>query len=249
MTLDGWADDDEYSDETVMRTILHIGLHRTGTTSAQTFLQHHLGPPAYPVGELFPHLQLETALVALRPDRLGPVGAARGTLDRDLVCRWAESAREAGADLVLSNEVLSFLRHRDEVDRLLDLLAAQGVTSFEVILVHRDPATFLPSYRIASAIMRESALADLFIAPPKKEIREGSWLVDHEARVALWSARCTVHVLSYEDEVARCGSVVPAIARLVGVEPPAADADTWLNSSAELRSAVEEAIREKFRQD
>ena len=233
-----------------MRTFLHIGPHRTGTTSVQTYLQHRLGPPMYPLGGLFPHLHLEAALVALAPEQLGPLALARRAADADQLRTWVRAAREAGTDLVLSCETLSFVRDSDGVDRLLDVLTDGGATMVEVIVVHRDPATFLPSYRFAATITARSSLRDYVVALTDDEVSEDSWLVDHEARVALWSARCRVHVLGYEDEVARQGSVVPAIAGLVGAPPDAsADVGDWLNSSAELRAAVEAAIRERHRQD
>lgn len=230
-----------------MRTFLHIGTHRTGTTSAQTYLQERLGPPTYPLGTLVPYQHLEASLVALRPRRLGPAALARGAADAETIRGWVESARRASTDLILSSEELSFVRHRDELDRLLDLLIAHGAGTVEVVLVHRDPSTYVPSYKVASTIIRQSPIAELVPPPLPKEIREGSWLVDHEARVALWSTRCTVHVLSYEDEVARHGSVVPGLVAALGVTTPAGDdlSQQWLNSSAELRAAVEAAIREK----
>jgi hypothetical protein len=231
-----------------MRTFIHIGPHRTGTTAIQTYLQARLGPPAYPVGTLVPHQHLEAALVSLRPRRLGPAALARGAADAEVLRSWVEAARRASTDLVLSCEALSLMRHTDEVDRLLDLLATHGAGPFEVVVARRDPSTYVPSFKVAANIIRKSSHADLVPHPAPREIREGSWLVDHDARVALWSTRCTVHVLEYEAEVARHGSIVPAAAAVVGAVPSTDDelSRQWLNTSAELRAAVEAAIREKY---
>ncbi|MEY2754120.1 MAG: hypothetical protein RJB65_478, partial [Actinomycetota bacterium] len=220
----------------------------TGTTAIQTYLQARLGPPAYPVGTVVPYQHLEASLVALRPRRLGPAALARSAADAEILRGWVEAARRSSTRLVLSSEELSLMRHADEVDRLLDLLATHGAGPFEVVVVRRDPSTYVPSFKLAANIIRKSPHADLVPPPAPREIREGSWLVDHDARVALWSARCTVHVLDYEAEVARRGSIVPAVAAVVGVTASSDDelSRQWLNTSAELQAAVEAAIREKY---
>ena len=224
-----------------MRTILHVGVHRTGTTSVQAFLRQHLGAPAYPIGTIQPDLHLETAVVALRDERLGPAGRTRRPECHRTIEGWVAEAVAAGTDLVLSSEELSFVRHPDERDRILDLLEASGAVNPEVVFVRRGADAFLTSYRTVAFIIGRSDLAEIVPPPSPDEQVADSWLVDFDSRIDIWAARCRVHVIDYEAELAARASIIPAIADLVGVAP----AEFWLNSSADVRAVIEAALREK----
>lgn len=210
------------------RSILHIGTHRTGTTSVQRFLRDHLGAPVFPVGSILDDVHEEVAFVAMRPERytvtvIDP--AERGPSGRAAAAEWVRRVVESDVDrLVLSSETLSLLRHPDEIDRVADLLAGR---EWEVLLVVRDTAEYLASYEVAvrlvGAVPGDDPDQPTYLGPD-------TWLVDHAARVQAWERWSPVTVVDYDEVVAREGSVIPTVARLVGIEP----AEYWLNSRREI---------------
>jgi hypothetical protein len=229
-----------------MRCVLHVGVHRTGTTSIQRFLRNHVGAPAYPVGVIEPDLHFELGLYAVRSERVD-WDVLRANYDlptpveiEQLVEGWADDARAENVDLVMSSETMSYLRFTDEVDRLVDLVERAGVDDIEVIFVRREPASFLESYRVAMAVVAHRGIdspGDI------ADMDENSWLVDYEARIELWSQRCRVHTFDLEQQVAAEGSIIPAVARIVGADP----VEYRLNSSEWIKSEVAKAIRREQR--
>lgn len=219
-----------------MRCILHVGVPRTGTTSVQQFLRDQLGAPTYPVGVMEPNQHIELAIYAAQSQQTLDDPAWRNLYRvfdvppreriADIVGAWAGDARRAGSDLVLSSEVLASLRFDDEADRLIALLRSIGVDDLEVIIVRRDPASFLASYREALAFVGVT-------------IEPEPWMVDFDRRITLWSERCDVHVFDLEQEMETHGSIIPAIARVVGTEP----VEYRLNSREWLREQIADAMR------
>jgi hypothetical protein len=229
-------------EDRVMRCILHVGVHRTGTTSIQRFLREHLGAPGFPFGHMEPDLHFEIGLYGARPERVNRE-YLEATYDvptppdiERMVRGWIDAARAAGSNLVLSSETISYLRFADEIDRVVDLFEGAGADDIEVIFVQRDPASFLESYRLAMAVVEHRGLDNL---SDITEISEDSWLVDYEARIALWERRCRVHVFDLETAVAEEGSIIPSVARVVGIDP----VEYRLNSSNWIKSEIAKALR------
>lgn len=206
----------------------------------QRFLRDHVGEPAYPLGAMEPDQHLELALWAVRPERVDwdAVRTAYELPARDQVeeraHRWVESARSGGTDLVVSSEMLWHLRFADEVDRLLDLLADAGADRTEVVMVRRDPASLLPSFELAQVVTADTGLTNL-----DHDDGSGAWLVDVDGHIGLWSPRCEVRVFDYGDEVAKRGSIIPAVASLVGADP----VEYWLNSSEWITAQIVAEMR------
>ena len=135
------------------RAIVHIGTHKTGSTSLQYWLaqhatelemDHHLGVyrPIHPNGR-------ELALLCANPDRSIPttreIPEWRTESWRTPAWGHVRSEIERGDEvLLLSNETLSLLRSTAELERLAELLAPRSV---DVVLVTRQPAEFLRSWR------------------------------------------------------------------------------------------------------
>lgn len=229
-----------------VRCVIHTGVHRTGTTSVQRFLRNHVGEPRYPMGAIEPDQHLELMLYAIRPWRIywDLVNATHRVPDNDMVRRlvrqWVDASRAAGTDLIVSSEGLSHLRFTDEVDRVLGLLCDAGVDDIDVIMVRRDPVSFTASFRLAQAITAGTGLS---VMTDDDDTGPGSHLIDFDGQMALWSQRCRVHVFDLEDEVARNGSIIPAIARIVGVEP----VEYRLNSSEWIKAQLAGAMRRQQR--
>jgi hypothetical protein len=244
------------------RIVLHIGTHKTGTTSIQQFLQDHndsllaAADVGYPPGFLLPTLHSDLPLLTVRPDRTWPArirfpetqrpswqAAAHAHVRREIT----QSPRDV---LVFSHEDLSYLRFDDELDRLRDLLAGPAV---EVVVFLRDPTAFLRSYR-AQLEKMEFALSDDPASFAYVEPR--SWLVDYDGLLAAYRGafgEANVRVIDYDATLERDGSVIPAMAQVLGIEPaslPPLDPYFLNPAGTRLRLSDDElaAIRQRLAQ-
>jgi hypothetical protein len=209
--------------------LLHIGTHKTGTTSIQAFLREELGAPTFPVG-FYPGYEnchaewlVASSLDFERADR----APTRDKLQR-------EAASEAPL-LVYSCETISTFRDADRVARVRELV---GDRELHVVLYTRSPDAFLPSYAFTRALLGAKPSSD----PDSEDYVEAdSWLVDYAPRIALWQRYADrVTVMDYDEVCARDGSVIPSFAALVGVTPAR---DYRLNTTADLRVHVADALR------
>jgi hypothetical protein len=211
---------------TSKRVVLHIGTHKTGTTSIQRFLRDHGdllrdAGVSFPPGALHDANHVELHMLAMRPGRDTPARRAHPDATGPA---WEASARvairAAIADaecrtVVLSSEGLWYLRHDDELARLREVLGDHDV---EVVVFVREPAAFLASY--------ERTLHELGIPPSDDPgstayVGPDSWLVDVEANLSRWRAAFGaehVTVLDYEACVRADGSVIPAFLARLGVD-------------------------------
>ncbi len=175
------------------QVILHVGTHRTGSTSLQRFLAEHRDGVVreagyrYPVGMVDADSHIELGLASLRPSRLtelAPFGdwlhTQLGLEARTIDPSWAERVRsEAGRTsddtLLYSCENLSWIRHPDEVAGLQALFPGARLTA---LMFTRDPADFLASY---------ASMSRFLIGPGDDDpdsvwhIGPSTWLVDYQA--------------------------------------------------------------------
>ena len=136
------------------RVVVHIGTHRTGTTSIQQFLrdQSRLLADAdvwFPVGLFHPNNHLELEFLAIRPERRPRRSIERRpeTLEEGWRIDAVQIRGRGGAPTVVySAESLSCLRFDDEAERLVNLLDGRDIG---VVMYVREPAAFLRSYRFA----------------------------------------------------------------------------------------------------
>lgn len=208
------------------RIVLHVGTHKTGTTSIQQFLRDHndgllaTAGCSYPTGFLLPVVHTDLPLLTIRADRTWP---ARLRFPETQRASWMSAARshvrhQVAApephQLVYVHEDLSYLRFDDEFDRLRALLQGRSVT---VVVCIREPAAFLRSYR--------SQLHGTGFEPSDDPtsfayLEPDSWLLDHDALLAGYR-RCfgeaNVEVLDYEALMQHDGTVIPAFAELLGI--------------------------------
>jgi hypothetical protein len=223
------------------RVILHIGTHKTGTTSIQRFLQEHLGEPAFPVG--YAH-EANHSLVAHALARAGRLRGNAEPLEMDGQALLASIPDRVGLDLahaddllVLSGESLSLLRFDDEVERVMRLFEGSEV---EVVMYTRRPADFLRAYRLSMRVFNDHPSDDpesIFYVEPD------SWLVRYHERLDLWERHAQVHHFDYDALLVRDGSVIPSFAALVGIEP----AEYRLNTSAWLEATLADWWRQRDR--
>lgn len=206
--------------------VLHVGIHKTGTTSFQHFLRDHndgllaAAGVRHPEGFLIPTLHTELALLTVRPERTWP---ARIRFPDTQRAGWQAAAEahvrrqvtsSAEPVLVYSHEDLSYLRSDDELDRLKELMAGRSV---RVVVVLRDRADFLRSYGeqlIATGFELSDELTSFAY------VGADSWLVDYDGLLDGYR-RCFgadhVTVVDYDETLRRDGSVIPAVAELLGI--------------------------------
>jgi len=229
------------------RVLLHVGTHKTGSTSLQHFFRDQNDTllaavgASYPDGFLIPTMHSELPLLTIRPERLWP---ARIRFPETQGETWLAAAAQhvrttvhsSPPDiLVWSHEDLSYLRFDDQVQRLRDLLDPREVT---VVAVLRDKNDFLRSYGDQLEAMGFSPSDDpssfAYVGPD-------SWLVDYDALLDGYR-RCFGHdnvkALDYDEAVRTDGSVIPAFADLLGVARsslPALDGYFWNRAGVQLR--------------
>ena len=199
------------------RAIVHIGTHKTGSTSLQYWLASHaeeldrahgLGVyrPIYPNGR-------ELALWCANADRSIPTIREIPEWRSDAWRTWAHDhirneVQRPDGTLLLSNETLSLLRTVDEVDRLRDILAPRRV---EIILVTRRPADFLRSWReqLTRDGFSESSDPNSFAY-----LDADSWLVDYDAILGSYRqvfGDDRVHHVDYDAALSRDSNIIPAV--------------------------------------
>jgi hypothetical protein len=207
------------------RVVLHIGTHKTGTTSIQRFLRDHeellrAAGVVFPPGLLRDANHMELHMLAMRAGRESPARRAHPDAAGPA---WEASAREhvrravaeATADtVVLSAEGLWFLRHDDEMTRLRDLFGEHDV---EVVVLVRDATSFLASY---ARTLDELGIARSGDPASVAYVESDSWLVDVDGNLARWRAAFgadRVTVLDYDACVRADGSVIPAFLERLGI--------------------------------
>lgn len=221
-------------------SILHIGLHKTGSSSIQAFLSlqrdllHSNGLNFY-TGMHDPANHVELHVAAMRPDRYSTFKLKTGLSGtreyRDAVRTHILAQQQAypAETLVFSGEGTSLLAHADELRSLHELLP-QPV---RVVAYLRNPQDYVASHRSQLAGSGFGYLADdpasiLFLG-------EGTWLTDYEARLKefrLVFGPENVLTFDYDAEVRERGSVVPSfIERVLCIEdvPTATWEELYLN--------------------
>jgi hypothetical protein len=208
------------------RVLLHVGTHKTGTTSIQQFLRDQnddllaKAGAAYASGFLLPIVHTELPLLTIRPDRTWP---ARLRFPETQRSSWQAAAAAHVRDqvtaltpdvLVYLHEDLSYLRHDDEFARLQDLLGGRSVT---VVVFLREREALLRSY----ASQLEGTGFDLSDDPTSfAYVRPDSWLVDYDALLDGYR-HCfgaeNVETFDYDEVMNRDGTVIPTFAALLGI--------------------------------
>lgn len=202
-----------------MGTVLHIGTHRTGTSSIQAALRDRMPATRFAVGSLLPDQHVELLFASMRPDRLAEfrpfydwaLQQTGHVIESCLDLRWGQVARtltDTPRPGLFSCEGLSLLRYPDEVKRCARLL--DGPVS--LVMFTRAPDEFLASYRWALGWM---GLAPSDDPDSCAYLKPDSWLVDYQARIDLWSTVATVHAIDY------AGDSVRAFFELLGLAAPA----------------------------
>jgi hypothetical protein len=213
--------------------VLHVGLHKTGTTSLQAFLASNrlklerLGF-AYYKGLHSPDNHVDLHAVPIRPEQGSPFLANNPTARSkiaDAEVRQHISAlceRERDRVKIFSNEGISYLKYRDEVEALRALFPDEDV---RVVIYLRDPQEYLASYRVE---MKKHKMPEVIRPDSFAYTEDDTWLIDYEGRLrAFREIFPAFHAIDYDAEVRQCGSVIPSFLRLLGIEHEFAR-DEWV---------------------
>ena len=239
------------------RVIIHAGQHKTGSTSIQRYLEAS--------GGFFRERNIATCsdwtpdLTRPRTSELASCAkfianaVVRNSLATPMRIRGAcESLaareRRAGLErvnaflrglpqetLIVSAEAFAFLRNAGEMRRLEMLCAG---LDWHAVMFLREPKSWLESWRTQIAHSQLHDATDVDTDAGIFDLGENSWLVDHEAIRAFWGNRCSF--LSYEDAMAKHGSVIPAFLAEIGLDPGACPGwdRFFMNSSAVKQEAL-----------
>lgn len=211
-----------------MEYILHIGLHKTGTTSIQAFLQRNIsvlqqhGLDFYQ-GMVIPDNHVELHAASMRPERQsGYKNRARLRVDAAYVAQvqrhvlqFVEASN--ATRLIFSNEGLSLLRYADELEMLKSLFPAG---EFWVVVYLRNEADYLRSYT-AQISKNPETLPVTIDKDSFAYTKSDTWLTDYEARLAPFRqvfGSANVNVLAYDNAMDIEGNVIPSFLTLLGLK-------------------------------
>lgn len=208
------------------RVVLHIGTHKTGSTSLQYFLDRERDKLwdcgiAYFQGRHIRDNHVELHAAAMRPDRPSPFKLDTGlVVDADYVASVRRALRDfvdaAGDRLcVFSAEGMSYLRYMDEVSTLKSFFPDADI---DILVYLRERESYRRSHQ--SQFDRRVAAGRL-IDPSFADLGPGSWLLDYEARLRPFKTvfgEAHVHVVDFDAARVSDGSVIPSCLRFLGVD-------------------------------
>jgi Sulfotransferase domain len=207
---------------------IHIGFHKTGSTSIQAFLQAHAqtlasSGLAFYQGAHFLDNHVELHVASMRPERDSGFKNRSGILvDKAYRDRAKSSVDEflSGSPaerIVFSSEGLSLLRFRDEVQVLRQLISVRHV---KVIAYLRNPTDYIRSY--ANQIRKDPKTLPRHIDQDSFAYTEpDTWLLDYEKRLMPFRdvfGSENVIAIDYDEQMSRYGNVIPSFLDAVGLK-------------------------------
>lgn len=221
-----------------MEYILHIGLHKTGTTSIQAFLQRNNAAlqnkgVGFYQGMVFPENHVELHAASIRPERQSGYKNRTGLIVEHL---YIEEVRQrvmqfvAASDarrLIFSNEGLSLLRYVDELEMLKSLFPTG---TFKVVVYLRNVADYLHAYE-AQLHKNPETLPQQIDKDSFAYTEPDTWLRDYSARLEPFQqvfGSANVLVQDYDQAMGSYGNVIPSFLRLLGLQE-AFETKDWEN--------------------
>lgn len=211
--------------------LVHIGTHKTGTTSFQHWAhENHIAllergirvfQGRYDVTDVALPLLCTRSNRSIPPQRF-IIDSRLDEWRADMTNYVTAQVDHPAHDLLISAEDLSLLRFPDEVEKLVDLLAPRAV---RVAVCLRDPDDFLRSYRAEMDRLGEPASKY-----PSSHTYYGAdtWLTQWDDMLATWRSvlgDANVRTVSYEGAMTEHGSTIPGVLDALGVSP--LDVPSW----------------------
>jgi len=210
---------------TEKRIVIHVGIHKTGSTSIQEFLRTHrealrtLNVDFFS-GAHLPSNHVELHVAAMRLERASPFKMSAGIVvdevyRQNVQARVRQYITQSNCRcIVFSAEGLSYLRYEDEMNRLKAMIPTGRI---EIIMYLRNAAGFLASYQRE---MTKHTLPAIIESDSFAYTGKDSWLVDYESRLAgfrnAFGAQ-NVIALDYDHELRTAGNVIPSFLNVLGV--------------------------------
>lgn len=225
------------------KLFLHVGKHKTGSSSIQWYLTNNeqffadIGLKVVR-NTHFANWALENlndtncfafSHTIIRPELMTPI-RLRGILPvpnfedqcKTAVRTNADLHRLSGTALLMSGEAFSFLRTPKE--RKVFNLMFDGF-DLHPILLFREKQSWLHSWKQQTARLRQNFPDADMTSGSIFNYSDNSWLVDDQAIQRFFGPK--TRVLSYEGEITKYESVIPAFLRELGI--PLKDAPDWDN--------------------
>lgn len=214
------------------RIVLHIGTHKTGSTSIQRFLLDHanylseLGIALYR-GQFHEtnHRELDLASMRYERDSFARLGNSRdidcGEEFTRLIVKIVHDYLNACPEpqVIFTSEGLSWIRFDDEIERLKSILDI-GRNEATVVVYLRNKEDYLKSYTRQLYKNAERSPSDDFNSV--LYVEQGTWLTDYDTLIAKYEkgfGANNVVVIDYDEEMQKHGNVIPAFLRVLGIDP------------------------------
>lgn len=238
---EGWMSSDE-------RTLhLHIGRHKTGTTTFQNFLndnQQRLHERGFHTFQSQITLDVtrspiqswahEIPLVIMRPEfdfvlrmLTKPLNLSAKEMTRTIV----ENLNTSAQNVIASHEAMSYVRDREELE-MLRSFASDAKRKVKIHLVLRQHESWLRSYKnhFGSGTQRITDKESYLY------LEEDSWLFKNQVLVGLYEevfGEGSVSVINYEESLNLFGDICPALIRSIGLceSDLVTNKTKWLNVS------------------
>ena len=245
MTKAAWTADDPSLEKRVLH--LHIGRHKTGTTSFQNFLHKNLKElEKMGVGLFKTKISLnaslgpisswahEIPLAFLRPEFeyiLKTLTQDRNLNIDQMVEAIATNLRSNQPHLIASHEALSFVRNKSELLPLKDL-ADEARREVRVYLVLRERKSWVKSYRENI----DPFSKNLTGRDSSSYLEADSWLFDNENLISVYEdvfGKGSMNLINYETSLRAHGDICVSLLDSMQLQPQSRtfQSGTWLNAS------------------
>lgn len=212
------------ADGAVRVAVVHIGTHKTGTTSFQVwaernraYLEEHLDLKYY--NGLFGSNHYELPLLCIDRHRSMSM---RAKIPDWCLDAWqvpvrehlSEEVEQDARQLLISCEDFSYARSTGEVQALQSLLAPRELS---VVVTLREPQAFLRSY---ANELRTQGFELSSIQGSFAYVESDSWLVDYDRMLSVYRSVLGpdhVYVVDYEAAMREDGSTLPSVMAGCGV--------------------------------
>lgn len=215
---------------------LHIGTHKTGSTSFQRSLRANakeLTRRGYfpfrlprardtPLSRRNRYNLGRLTNTFLRPGIASISRVASGLypdpaeMERDRADYLTQIKELRNRNVILSSEALTFLRISEEKAALRAFLDTIG-RDVQIVVVRRDEASWRASWE--NQLRRKTKVWESNLALPDEQCANGAWYFDWPSIVDFWSDLGEVNVVDYDAARQKEGNIIPAIYRAMGVDP------------------------------
>lgn len=221
---------------------LHVGPHKTGTTSIQELLsvnarqigargtrvyleRHGWGKPqgnAWQLAHAFVREELATPM-RLNGSEHQDEAARRARIER--FSRWV--SRGGGGAVIVSSESFSFLRTEAEACRLRVLFKANFDTVVPII-ARRESEEWRRSWTKQLEVM---GVAQAVSAAVDTQRVDAQWYFDWGALLAFWEQFGEARIIDYDAALAKDGSILPTFLASADLADIEVEGDFFLNET------------------